>query len=102
MARMPRARTIPKTVAQLMISYERGLVVLRLDGQLRGGGGQLGTADLRRGEWLGPLDQPIGRGRLEMELAHGVFGDHGIRCRRARGKGAHLLNDRVGEAVCRC
>ena len=91
--------TIPKIVAQLMTADERRLVVLRLDRELRRRRGELGAADLGGREGLGSLDQPVGRARLDVELAHRVLGDHRVRRRRPARQGPDLLDHRVGETA---
>ena len=68
MARMPRARTIPKAVAQLMISDEVGALVLGLDGHAAPRPRSTGAADLGGGERMRALDQPTRRDGLQAEL----------------------------------
>src|SRR5580704_18670625 len=80
---------------------ERRDAVDGLDAQPGRGRGLPGVRDLGGGQPARRLDQPAGRGRGELELPHGVLGDHRVRRRGARRERADLLDRRVGQAAAR-
>ena len=101
MARTPRARAMPKTVAQLTISDDVGASFF--DSMLRS---PAAASELALVSWAGVIgavgqDRPAPEAVLarEVEPAQRALGDHRVRRRRADGQLALLLDDRVGQAL---
>ena len=65
----PRAITIPKIVAQVMTANEVGWSFFDSTESCVVDAASSALADLGGAEGLGALNQPVGRGRLDVELS---------------------------------
>ena len=101
MARMPRASRMPKAVATSRMSADAGMLLrastVRAVAAAVCWAVLIWLAVSEPGVWM---SQPA-RGDGQVELAHGVLGDHGVRRRCAGRQRADLLDARIRPAVAR-